>query len=371
MKKIIKFSILFFVAVLGAWVWLHRTTPDENMVHEDDGFYVPGEYLVIDLSTGPDAEHYPSIVVKHIPAGGWKDEHKTTKLVLRKINKGTFIMGSPAGEVKYSDRLIYNPDDLNRKPNVDYRRHVTLTEDFYLGIFQTTRMQYALVMGENPLHERQSYSNVDMTNANTLLYGTLPVTANYEDIRGYSRGEEWPANHNVDSWSFMGKLRAKTGLLFDLPTEAQWEYACRAGTTTALNNGKDLTNMTNCLNLAKVGWYWYSHYENINGYDRYPVAVGLLKPNAWGLHDMHGNVRELCLDWFYSEQRDDVFDNSPLVDPKGAIYGHDRVARGGNYNCTAHECSSTYRTCASLMCNTGIRVCIQPVSTSVNKRNSP
>jgi formylglycine-generating enzyme required for sulfatase activity len=172
---------------------------------------------------------------------------------------------------------------------------------------------------------------------------------------------DWPANSVINADSFMGRLRAKTGLTaLDLPTEAQWEYACRAGTTTALHSGKDLTDTMNCPNVAEVaryrnnagkpeGWhvwstngYSYGWQPGFQGYsnDRKwmgKAPVGSYPPNRWGLYDMHGNVWEWCLDW-YAETYPGA-----VTDPKGPATGERRVLRGGSSDDPAACCRSANR----------------------------
>ena len=151
-------------------------------------------------------------------------------------------------------------------------------------------------------------------------------------------GAGWPVyGHAVDSTSFMGRLQAKTGLMFDLPTEAQWEYACRAGTTTALNSGKNLTSTSSDAAMDEVGRYYYNQSDGKGGYASNHTKVGSYLPNAWGLYDMHGNVWEWCLDW---EKKN--YDNVAVEDPQGASTGTYRVWRGGCWRTGAGECRSAY-----------------------------
>ena len=160
-----------------------------------------------------------------------------------------------------------------------------------MGVFECTQKQWKLVMGSNP---------------SSLNGDSRPVECvSYEMIRGTGEqgGAGWPAyGHAVDSTSFMGKLQEKTGLTFDLPTEAQWEYACRAGTTTALNSGKNLTSMESDANMDEVGRYSYNLNDGKGGYSEH-TKVGSYLPNAWGLYDMHGNVQEWCLDRYGDSYR--------------------------------------------------------------------
>jgi formylglycine-generating enzyme required for sulfatase activity len=274
-----------------------------------------GDYLVVDISLGPEAETWPVSYLDAVPPGGWTDEYKTTKLVLRRIPAGTFTMGSPASE-------------LGR--DSDEPHHVvTLTKDFYVGVFEVTQKQWYQVMGV-----WTSY----FTNA--VYRETRPVErVSYNDIRGTVAGTNWPADGNVDVNSFIGRLRAKTGQAFDLPTEAQWEYACRAGTTNTLNNNMDLTSISNCPNVTLLGRYWYNGGSgySANGDDSVGSAkVGSYQANAWGLHDMHGNQLEWCLDWYESAP-------AGALDPSGAVSGWYRVLRGGSWLDNARFCRSADR----------------------------
>ena len=241
-------------------------------------------YLVIDLSGGANAVRYPVAYLAASPPGGFNtDEYKTTKLVLKRIEAGSFKMGE-------------NQD-----------ASVTLTKPFFIGLFEVTQKQWQLVTGGNP-----SNFSGDKLPAEKI---------SYDAIRGSSNGALWPSSNAVDSSSFLGKLRARTGLDFDLPTEAQWEYACRAGTTTTYSYG----------NSANGNYMWYPSNSSAQTHD-----VGMKQPNPWGLYDMHGNVREWCLDWHDSSL-------GGGTDPKGSSSGSRRVGRGGSWYYNASYCTSFFR----------------------------
>ena len=263
-------------------------------------------YMVIDLSGGPSAVSYPVSYLKDVPVDGWSDECKTTKLVMRRIPAGSFIMGDGR--------------DGNKNPV----RHVTLSKDFYIGVFQVTQKQWELVMGSNP----SCFTGTDDSDR-------CPVeTVSYDTIRGAIVGAGWPQNSNVDEGSFLAVIRAKSGLgNLDLPTSAQWEYACRAGTTTDLNTGVNLTSTSIDSALDGVGWYDGNSSSRTH-------EVGLCAANNWGLYDMHGNVWEWCLDWC-----DDYQTSEPEIDPVGGVTSPSnsdpaRVFRGGSWNMDAADCRS-------------------------------
>lgn len=277
-------------------------------------------YMVVDLSGGVDALSYPVSYLSSVPAGGWTDEYKTTKLVLRLIPPGTFMMGSPSDELGHNWASSYNAEDYHK---------VTITKPFYIGVFELTQKQWQLVMGDTPSGYKGDARPVEQVSYNT--------------IRGSVNGAAWPTHNQVDANSFMGRLRSKVNMLFDLPTEAQWEYACRAGTATALNSGKNLKGTDkNCANMAEVGRYAGNTGDGKGGYSQH-TKVGSYLENAWGLYDMHGNVAEWCLDWWAKN-----LGTSAKVDPKGATSGSYRLMRGGcwydNNNAGyAAACRSAYR----------------------------
>ncbi|MBO7524632.1 MAG: formylglycine-generating enzyme family protein, partial [Verrucomicrobia bacterium] len=209
------------------------------------------------------------------------------------IEPGTFLMGSPE-------------DELGRKSN-EVQHQVTLTQGYWLGKFEVTQAQYEAVTGKNP----SEFKGAD-----------LPVEkVNWNDAVKFC---EWLTIQERAAGRLPG------GYEYTLPTESQWEYACRAGTTTALNSGKDLSDWKECPEVDEVGWYWYNS-------DKMTHPVGQKQPNAWGLYDMHGNVYEWCLDWFGD------YPTSSVTDPTGPSTGSSRVVRGGSWWYDAYNCRSAYR----------------------------
>ena len=194
------------------------------------------------------------------------------------IPVGKFEMGSDMGEEK--ERPVHT---------------VRISKPFYLGIHEVTQGQWETVMGHNPSRFKGDTSR--------------PVeTVSWEEVQ-----------------KFIEKLNPmEGGTKYRLPTEAEWEYAARAGSTTAYSFGDDSSQ------LGKYAWFG----DNAGNTTR---PVGQLQPNAWGLYDMHGNVWEWVQDWYGG------YAAEPVTDPQGPTSGSDRVVRGGSWSHGAGDCRSADR----------------------------
>ena len=216
------------------------------------------------------------------------------KLVL--IPKGTFMMGSPTSEQGAS----YYPD------GAETQHEVTISEDYYLGVFEVTQGQYEKVMGTNPSYFQKRV----IGKSDSSMYPVEQVS--WEDAVEFCKKlSELPEEK-------------KAGRVYRLPTEAEWEYACRAGSKAAYSFG------ANSKTLGDYAWFG----ENSGGQIH---PVGEKKANAWGLYDMHGNVWEWCSDWY------GVYPKGSVSDPSGPSEGSDRVYRGGSWGNGALGCRSADR----------------------------
>ena len=284
-----------------------------------------------------------------IPAGNTStfELGKGVSFEMVKCPAGSFMMGSPKEELRV---IVMEKDE-------ELLHQVTISKPFYIGKYEVTQAQYEKVMGKNPSKFKCASAPVDM------------VT--WEDAEKFCE---------VLNASYAYTIPVK-GYKYALPTEAQWEYACRAGSKAALNSGKEITidealkknketnekldeamvksaysdkqmdiigeqkvdnmfdthkNLMNLKsdNLDEVAWYKHNS-------KRKPHPVGLKKPNAWGIYDMHGNAGEWCGDWYYEYTKDAVTDpvGKKSSDPKQ----QGRVVRGGSFAEIAMNCRSASR----------------------------
>ena len=275
------------------------------------------QYLVVDLSGGTNAVTYP-VRYSTTPPDITTDKCRTTELWLRLVLPGTFMMGSPETE-KYRSS--------NEQQHV-----VRLTRPYYIGVFEITQKQWMLISGT--------------TNAVRHAGDCRPIDkVSYNMVRGSYAGAKWPQSDTVDDNTFIGVLRHKSSLKFDLPTEAQWEYACRAGTTNRWNNGIETGDYDpstfggypHSYNLAKLGRYTGNTGDGRESYKEH-TKVGSYLPNDLGIYDMHGNVREWCRDAYKT-----ILPNYADIDPVGADMVDVRSIRNGSFRDLASLCRSARR----------------------------
>lgn len=218
------------------------------------------------------------------PTGGQQEVRLAEGILFVRIPAGEFVMGSPGSEVSRAD------DESPLSP-------VVISNSFWIGKYEVSQREWAAVMENNP---SQSPSGEDHPVENV----------SWEDC-------QW----------FIGELNAKSTFRFRLPTEAEWEYTCRAGSGTSYCTGDDTSA------LEKCGWY-----DGNSGGGHHPV--GEKEPNVWGLYDMHGNVYEWCQDYYREDYRG--------RDGSGAAWDRrdanaNRVRRGGSYQQPAKNCRSAFR----------------------------
>jgi formylglycine-generating enzyme required for sulfatase activity len=240
------------------------------------------------------------------------------KLVL--IPPGEFEMGSPTELIEEelkAQRLSYCKDHL---PGEGPRHRVRITKPFYFGVYEVTQGEYERVMGKNP--------------------SACSATGRHKDRVAGQDTKRFPVE--MVSWDdaveFCTKLsdlpeEKAAGRTYLLPSEAQWEYACRAGSTGRFSYSSARNAIPKEHDekaLSDYGWF-------IGG--QTTSAVGGKRPSAWGLYDTHGNVWEWCQDWYDK----DYYANSPRDDPRGPLAGSRRVRRGGCWLDPAWDCRSAHR----------------------------
>jgi len=220
------------------------------------------------------------------------------------ISPGTFTMGAPSSESGHQS------DEVQHR--------VTLTKGYWLGKYEVTQGQWQAVMGSNPSNFKNAGSNAPVE------------SVSWDDAQEYCK--KLTAKERAAG-------RLPSGYEYTLPTEAQWEYACRAGTTTSFSFGSDegsLYQYGNYCDRSNTNDFSWQDKKHNDGYDK-TAPVGSYKPNTWGLYDMHGNVWEWCRDWYGD------YPTGSVTDPTGATSGTYRVSRGGGWSSNARGCRSADR----------------------------
>lgn len=250
---------------------------------------------------------------------------KLSQVWFRRVEAGTFVMGSNSSEPYHED---YAASEVEHT--------VTITKPFYMGVFEFTQKQFETIAGYNPV---QMWAYIG---------DTKPVeNVSYDDLRGENVGATWPTytDYRVDATSFFGVFRARFGnqFIFDLPTDAQWEMACRdKGTSDRTTSGFWGSGVWND-GSAILGTNPDANLDNLANYDGdssvVPHEVGTKTPNFIGLYDMHGNVDEMCLDIWAQDI------SSYTVDPVGpaSAWNLFRVIRSGDCTTDPDACRAAYR----------------------------
>ena len=315
----------------------HRITwrPDKiwpgfRFTHGEASFHLkawapsePPTFMVVDLTAAAASERNVKFYASEgaIPESLDADVYKTDKMVFKRVECAgiSWRMGSPGVT-----------EEFGRAAD-EGLRYVTLSNDFYMGVYEVTQRQWELLMGDRP----STFKNPD-------CYAKRPVeTVSYNRIRGTDY--TWPEDGHRVSTGFMATLRTLCGgaFAFDLPTEAQWEYACRAGRTSPLINGWTMSSQyysaalqsSNCRCAPNATSGGKSPPDTATaGLDDGTNEVGLATPNDWGFCDMAGNVGEWCLDWYENNPIQDM----STVDPETGAATADvtrtyRVNRGGSW----------------------------------------
>ncbi|MDP2899170.1 MAG: formylglycine-generating enzyme family protein, partial [bacterium] len=259
------------------WALYAGITADLGIVvrgWDDDWGELPS-WNLLDYKTDP-----PLASGKYPP--GWQSPEEVVNSIgmkFRRIQPGSFMMGSEKG---WDDETPVHK--------------VTLTRGFYMGVYEVTQEEWEKVMGSNPSEFKGPKNPVE--------------TVSWHDAQEFAR-----------------RLSQKENVTYRLPTEAEWEYACRAGTTTEFYWGDD----PDCREMGDYAWYYYNSGETTH-------PVGQKKPNARGLYDMSGNVWEWCQDWYA-----DKYSSASQTDPTGPAGGSGRVDRGGGWRSYAFGCRSAWR----------------------------
>ena len=308
------------------------------------------DYMVVDLIAPHVVRYYPA--VDFLPKKSFDQaraavtnnpDYKMTKLLMRKIlAKGVTC------------RLGSSDNETQRDSSREALHTASFTNNYYIGVFEVTQAQWAGIM-TNSYATPKFTTAAEMRPMEGVCYNEIRLAgyaANW-DNDGLAR-YSWPSNPAPAS--FLGRLRAKTGLDFDLPSEAQWEFAARAGHGSGFwNDGTKVLNSNSDTNLKRLARFNGnpSVVGNVNSFDgtvppsEGTAIVGSYAPSTWGLYDMHGNVYEYCLDWYVADMSSlDGRVNIAPQDPDkmlSGVAGSNRAVRGGGWDANAYKCRASYR----------------------------
>jgi formylglycine-generating enzyme required for sulfatase activity len=249
-------------------------------------------------------------------------------------------------------------ENQNRQAAREATHQVTLTNNYYIGVYEITQSQWSQVATNNTTAVANFTTERFMRPMEKVCYNEIRNAANSTTANA---AYNWPNDPNPSS--FLGLLRSKSGLDFDLPSEAQWEFAARAGNGVGYwNDGTPILNANPDANLNLLGRYERNGGKVLSGTSYVDPAancgvtngtaiVGSYLPNAWGIYDMHGNVWEWCLDWY--EDNINAHGGAVNIDPSApaktlsGASGAYRMRRGGTWISEAGYCRSACRNCSA------------------------
>ena len=313
LRLIKRVAILFVIAVVVIYVGIRALKQNETIGHSNSS---PQRLKTTGTGSTSTQQEKTNVTQRTFDSGQHKQGNIRTNSIGMKlvwIPPGDFDMGSDEGISNENERPVHP---------------VRISKGFWMGRTEVTRGQYKAVMNARPWSGQK--------NVNVQESDNYPA----EYVR-------WN-----DAVNFCRKLSIREGGTYRLPTEAEWEYACRAGTKTAYSFGDSQ------LSLGEYAWFEENAYDIGEEY-AHPVAQK--KPNAFGLYDMHGNVWEWCSDWYNK----DCYSNSPNADPMGPDTGSSRVFRGGSWYFKSRNCRSVSRSGFSPMLtfmSSGFRIVAQDFS---------
>ena len=289
------------------------------------------DYMVVDLAAQSVVRYYPG--VDFLPGSKLGQTgavtnnvaYRTSKLLMRKImaHGVEWTMGSASGETQ-------------RRNDREMAHVVTLTNNYYIGVFEITQAQWKNIATNSTISAQFTVEG-DMRPMERVCYNEIRNVAN---ATAENAAYNWPADPNPSS--FLGLLRGKTGLDFDLPSEAEWEFAARSGHGSGYwSDGSPVLNTGTDANLGRLGRYgknnpggtaWTSGMAPSAGGT---ASAGSYAPSDWGLYDVHGNVWELCLDWYEADIKANggkvnISRSAPERTLSGAS-GANRAMRGGSW----------------------------------------
>ena len=316
-----------------------------DLYQDGDGYLGDGEFIHYFASTNA------------FPGGFGNRVYKTTTIVMRHIPAAgiRWRMGMSAADAvavgAHTNDTLGTSDPYNTITYAESEtaHYVTLTNDFWIGVYQVTQAQAKRFSSDGNTYLESKLSDDVWSGLDRDVH---PMDgAKYNDLRGSKTvdGIDWPTTGD-SVVGYLANFRARVGgLKFDFPTDAQWEFACRAGESGQLYDGSSLYGGGNLIRgysrtVDALGWLYYTYNDGSSDAVRltrtYPV--GLKKPNNWGLYDMIGNVREYCLDWYAGVTSDEA------IDPRGpssAQGGFGRIVRGGSWSSTNYlQARSAFRT---------------------------